>query len=158
MLHIARTHLTPCSATTRYAQFLYIAHQPCTLTCSASSFVQLMRPRAVHLKGLSSLLDTPRTHGCHLALHHRATFLQFCRPFPQDHSPLVWCFLGPVSVIPVTLPVERHASPHPQSGPLFLFNLFLSLRHPPVLDNPSNSSRAPLTSTQASVWSSLPQC
>ena len=71
VLHIARTHLTPCflplpptprertvSSFAKAARekcgpnFLHTAHQPCTLTCSAPSFFQLMRPRAVHLKGL----------------------------------------------------------------------------------------------------------
>ena len=71
--------------------FLHTAHQPCTLTCS---FFQLMRPRAVHLKGL---LDPPSTHGRHLARHQRATFSTILLAFSIRPQPfgmvLPWaCF------------------------------------------------------------------
>ena len=74
--------------------FLHTAHQPCTLTCSAPSFFQLMRPRAVHLKGL---LDPPGTHGRHLARHQRATFSTILLAFSIRPQPfgmvLPWaCF------------------------------------------------------------------
>ena len=81
MLHIARTHLTPCSATTRYAQFLCIAHQPCTLTCSASSFVELMRPRAVHLRCLSPTFS--RLSSCTPPQSNIVTILQAVPTRPQ---------------------------------------------------------------------------
>ena len=76
--------------------FLHTAHQPCTLTRDAPSFPQLMRQSAVHLKGVTCLLDLPRTHGRHLARDQRPTFPHFCWRSPQDYSRLVWCFLdGP---------------------------------------------------------------
>ena len=93
-------------------------------------------------------------------------FSQFCGRSPQDHSPSVWCFLGPVSVIPATSP-SAFTEYSPNGTSCFSSSaIWPSLSpqcipFPPTLTcprQPSNSPRAPVTSTQASVQSFLPQC